>query len=416
MNPQLAIRPGWNDHLVVEDLLAPGGSGRRPGANPVIDRLVIDASIALREPRYTEAAASAGVPIIVDPQTFLVPSRVDPSNAWARLKFGVSRPVPKSAIIDYLNEGTFVEDVIEYQIEHGATAIAPPYFHSQSEDDPGFTATHYAMYLTHRVMEREGIDLPILPVLSARLDRFSTPEAQRESLSHFADDALLYGAREVAFILGPSGNANDSYARVHGLFSVVDALRSYGLNVLPLRQGLHGFALAAIGAIGYETGIDAGEGTNVSSLQSSRSRPPQPPDPDRRTGGRARRVYVDSLGLLLPQSVTDAIHQSRSARALLVCDDDVNCCPDGYTSTLADRRSHAIRSRARELRILKRVPPNRLWRLNLVAVRADEKRRNIEVANRALRTAGLAPLSVGAFESEARVAEFLATHASEAAS
>ena len=46
MNAELFIRPSWNDHQVVADLLAPGGAGIMVGRQrPIISRLVVDAQL-----------------------------------------------------------------------------------------------------------------------------------------------------------------------------------------------------------------------------------------------------------------------------------------------------------------------------------------------------------------------------------
>lgn len=53
---KLLIRPGRNDHRVVEDLLVAGGGIRR--LRPVINRLVLDAPVASSRPSSSSTRPS----------------------------------------------------------------------------------------------------------------------------------------------------------------------------------------------------------------------------------------------------------------------------------------------------------------------------------------------------------------------
>jgi hypothetical protein len=60
-------------------LLAPV---RRP-----VSRLVLDAPLAARTAHYREAAAEAGIAVLVDPLSYLLQVDTDPGDAWSKLPF-----------------------------------------------------------------------------------------------------------------------------------------------------------------------------------------------------------------------------------------------------------------------------------------------------------------------------------------
>src|SRR5256885_13682491 len=84
--PELLIRPGQNDHEVIQDLLAPGGAAiLLPQSRPLIDRLVVDAHVAAARPEFAEATQRAGIGMLVDPLTPLWQGPLRPEDKWATL-------------------------------------------------------------------------------------------------------------------------------------------------------------------------------------------------------------------------------------------------------------------------------------------------------------------------------------------
>src|SRR5687768_16734884 len=99
MASELLIRPGYNDHDAVADLLAPGGAATLlPGRSTPIDRLVVDAHLAKRRPQFAAAAASAGVPLLVDPLTHFWQGQLRDSDPWASLPHGRMEALTPQAI------------------------------------------------------------------------------------------------------------------------------------------------------------------------------------------------------------------------------------------------------------------------------------------------------------------------------
>jgi hypothetical protein len=347
-----------------------------------------------------------GVPVLVDPMTYLSQDIVDEANAWVRLPFGVSRAMTAIEMMAALRRPGYVEHVIQFQIDQRASAIIPPYFHSQNVNDPWFEATLVAIFETNRAMERMRVGLPLIPVLSARLDRFGKDKTWGDGLDRFADTAQLHGARAVATQLGPVGKPDDGYARVFDLFSSLVHLQRHGLDVLAFRQGMYGAALTTVGVAGFETGISYGDATNVSALITSRRPHPtvEEEEPEKQGGGPGARIYVPSFGRFVSGKDFEVLNANLSTRALLVCDDPIGCCSEGITSTQHDRRAHSVRSRAREIAAVTDTPPS--WQLQQVELTTRKTMANVQSANRVLAGQGIKPMHVEGLESLVNVLEY----------
>lgn len=410
MPAELLIRPGHQDHLVVADLIAPGGAGRSFGARPPISRLVLDAPLAVSRPQFAEDARAAGLPLAIDPMTFLLQGETDPEHAWTRLPFATARAVTPAQLADQGLRRRLVSLTVDFQIEHGATVIVPPYFHASGPTDPWFDASLACLIDSAAYLRHLDVRLPLSPVLTGRLDRFARPAHWAAGIDRFADTAMAAGAQTVATQLGPAGQPKDNYAKVLHLFQAVQRLRRPGLAVHAWRQGTYGPALVAAGLQGYETGISAGESTDLAARARSR-RPvplPEPNQEDKAQGGGGGAVFLAPLGRSVPRNVVDALHANLATRALIVCDDATVCCPNGMDSTLgAGRRAHAVRSRARYLADIDRMPAQPAWRLHKIAQDAQAGAHMIGVTNTVLVAAGLRPLTATSLESLAAAAQHL---------
>ncbi len=410
MPADLLIRPGRNDHLVVADLVAPGGAGRALGTRSPISRLVLDAPLAVARPQYAEDARAAGLPLAIDPMTFLMQGPTDPEHAWSRLPFAGAEPIAPAQLSDVDARRALVASTVDFQLEHGATSVVPPYFNAASPSDPWFEASLACLTDTAAYLRHLDARLPVMPVLTGRLDRFARQAHWAAGIDRFADVATGVGAQTVAMQLGPAGKPKDNYAKVLHLFQAAQRLRRPGLAVHAWRQGAFGPALVAAGLQGYETGISAGESTDLASAARSR-RPAPPPEPDQedqRHGGGGGAVYLTALGRSVPRKTVDALHANLATRALIVCDDATVCCPNGMDSTLGlGRRAHAVRSRAHYLAEIDRMPSQPAWRLYKIVQDAQAAAHLVGVLNGVLAAADLKPLSVTSYESLAAAAQHL---------
>jgi hypothetical protein len=402
---ELVIRPGRNDTGVVADLLAPGGAViYLPNGRPVIDRLVVDAHLAPGRPEFAAAAHQAGVPVVVDPLTHLWQGELRGEDEWANLPFGQAAPLRPDDFATSAALDRAVAAVVEFQLEHRATAIVPPYVYVSSPTDAWFERALELMRATGRYMSSNRISLPVIPLLCGSLQLFAAPAAWPVGLDRFALTALDLGPQAFGLCVSPI-TASDSYSKVQLLFGAFEHLRGgFGRPVLAWRQGFYGPGLVAAGAAGYETGIATGEFCNVPA--SIRSRRPR--DKGKGGGGSGPGIYVDPLGRTLPSGMGVELLGHQQFRAKIVCN-DVRCCPHGAQSTIQHRRPHAIRTRARALAALDALP-HRTWRLHQIAKGARAAVTLATQANRIL-DGGNSDRSIATrgMESLAQIAQHLRT-------
>jgi hypothetical protein len=402
---ELLIRPALNDHEVVADLLAPGGAAIMVGKpRPIASRLVVDAPVASRRTQFAEAASGAGIPFLVDPLTPLLHGDLREDDSWAKLPFGDHRPRPASDFSERAERAEFVARVIDFEVEHGATAIVPPYPYVAGPDDPWLPVALDWIRLTRDYLDSNGIALPIVPIFCGQLMKFGADKAWGGGLDRVASTASDVDAQTLAVCLSPAGNGKDSYHKVLRLFQALDHVQdAASCPVLAWRQGVFGPGLVAAGIAGYETGIGLSEQTNIRSNIAAR-RPPKPGEKPGRGGSAG--VYLEPLGRSLNPRVAKRLLGDMGMRAKVMCTDE-RCCPQGVASTLDHPREHAVRSRARELANLAALPA-RSWRLNHTATKTTAALTLAKQANRLLAEAG-EPLRIHTtgLEALSRVAEEL---------
>lgn len=368
---QLLIRAGLNDHVVIGDLLAPGGDTWLSAQATVINQLVADAHVAAARPVLAETAQDAGVPYLVDPTTFLLQSHVADEDRFTKLPFGASEALdPADIDVDRL-----VASVVEFQLDQGATAVIPPYFYASTPTDAWFGLNLECLVRTAEYLRREGTELPIFPIVCAQLQAFSRRHAWDTGVGRFVARAQDIGARSLGLCLSPTGAGRDSYDKVMRLFLTAQRMGAVGLPVIAWRQGVYGLGLVAAGLAGYETGMGTNEQTNISRQQSSRRR--------RRSGGGGSPagIYIETLGRSVPRQVGQILLGHIAMRPKVMCDAET-CCPT-VAATLDKSRHHAVRTRSR---MLARVTdqPHRAWRLNQIARDAHAAATPARQANRVL--------------------------------
>jgi hypothetical protein len=374
----LLIRASLNDHLVVNDLLAPG-AGPRLSRRPLFDQLVADAHVADARPVLSDLARGAGIPYLVDPDTTFLQTEVDPVDRWAQLPFASAAALRPGEI----NTDQLVASVVEFQLDKGATVIIPPYFYASSPTDPWFLLGLSMLDLTAEFLRRQGVRLPMQPILCAQLQSFGTTPAWAPGVDRFRRRATDLNISSVALCLSPSGAGDDGYGKVMRLFETALALKANDLRVVAWRQGVYGPALVAAGLDGYECGLGTGEQTDIVGRQSNR----KPRVNDRkRGGGGGAGIYIDTLGRSVPRRVGQVLLGDVAMRPKVICDNE-GCCPT-VAATLDHGRHHAVRTRSRNLAEL-REQPHRSWRLTHVSRQAAQAATVAAQANKVLAAQGV---------------------------
>lgn len=403
--PELLIRPSHGDHKVLADLLTPSlfDTGRP------IDRLVLNAHHAARGNALAEAAQRSGTPLIVDPLTMLLQGEVDPQDPWVRcVPFGRAEALPGDQLVNPFVLDEIVAKVVEFQVDHGATVIIPPYFYADRPESPAFAASIAAIGRTAHRMRADGVGLPLMPVLCAQLQSFARRSGRQAVLDRFAAAAVDVGPQAIGLHLSPLGDGAESYSKLLDLFVAARHLRSAGAPVIAWRQGVYGPALVAAGLDGYECGMGIGEQADARGFMNMR----KPCDRDG-TPFAAHGIYIPALRRSVPPKIARILLDDRRLKGRLICD-SVRCCPHGAESMLASKgRLHAARARARELEELVEIP-NTAWRLNHIAKQAASAYVTATKANEILATAGLTNrVKTEGYVALEQVAEFLRTRGSE---
>jgi hypothetical protein len=400
--PELLIRPAHGDHLVLEDLLAPSPlSARRP-----IDRIVLCAHDAAHDELLLEAVRKSGAPLVVDPLTMLLQDPVDPDDPWVRLlPFGRADALRAEEFSSPFVLDEIVAQTVEFQVEHGATTIIPPYFYTEGPGSPAFAASLAAIGRTARRMRADGVSLPLMPLLCARLRGFTARPGWQRALDRFAAAAIEIGPQAIALYLSPLGDGRESYAKLLHAHLAARHLRAAGVPTIAWRQGIYGSALVAAGLDGYECGMGVGERGYVRGFVGARK--PRKPSSEPQGGFAASGIYIPSLRRSVPPKVARVLFDDARLRGRVICD-SITCCPRGADSMLQSKgRAHAVRSRARELAELAEMPSEK-WRLNHIAKQAASSHVTATKANEVLAHARLAEtVKTEGYEALEQVAELL---------
>lgn len=359
--PELWIRAGLKDVQLIEGVM----SGSRT-LSP--DRLVVDAHVAQRAPGLAAAAAQAGRPFLIDPQTHLLQGEVHPLTSWAALPFSVTRRLTPTHLLDRKRVRAHVATVFEFQLGHGASHLIAPYVHIEAADD-GWADAQIALWEAARdEVDANGLRVPLIPVLALgwRLHaRTRWPSALARLMPALED----LGVDELALASSKVDQGVDPGPRLVDMLSVVRRLsREY--RVYAWQQGALGEAAVVAGAEGYETGIGWREHCDLRrDLGAHRDAPTG--------GGKPQPTYIADLRRGIDRSVLRAASTSTSLMGSLACMDP-SCCPGGVRDLLADGRAHTIRARLTSLRRTV-APAHESWRWEQLFADAS---RGLALANR----------------------------------
>ena len=264
--------------------------------------------------------------------------------------------VTPTELLSTARQDRLVEQCIEYQLNHEATTVIPPYLHLETADS-GWIDVQAGLWLrTRRFLDLNGLRLPTLAVLAIgwRLlhhtsgVRALTPALN--ALTELTPTEVGLAASKVHAGMHPDD-------RLTELILMIQLLRRQH-RVLAWQQGLLGEACVVAGADGYETGIGQRERCDLGQAMTNRRKPRAA-----ETFG-PRPVYVPALKRAVPKDTLRKLRQHRDVWFRVLCNDH-DCCAVG-TQILDDARSHAIFSRARDLTALTEVHRTN-WQWNRLA-------------------------------------------------
>lgn len=339
--PDLLIRASGLDGALIAKMLT-RVAARKPEELVVRPRLVVDAVTALRHREFAETARIAGVPMLVDPETYYLQDVQHAGDRWAALPFARQAAMTVSDVSRGVQR-EIIEAAIEHQIRCGATHLVLPYLHIKRADD-GWAEKQIGLYRTARaVLDQRGIALPTIAVIDVSwrlLDRRTWSDGLLPMLATIEaagfDEIALAGSNVDAGT-HPEGRAQALLA------SVARAART--APIIAWNQGLLGELSVAAGAVGYSTGIGWREKWDTAARMRDRraAREPGPMAP--------RPVYLGKLGRSIPKKTVHELVGQRTIAPDLPCPPG-GCCHDGAPGLLADSRWHTLYARVASLRQL----------------------------------------------------------------
>jgi hypothetical protein len=376
--PDLLIRPTGLDAALMTRFLTPLST--RTWADLVVrPRLVLDAVTAARLPKFAATARVAGVPLLVDPNTYYLQDQQHPTDPWAALPFARAG-VMTVADLTRAVEREIVEAAIDFQIRRGATHLIAPYVHIKTAND-GWVDKQIGLYRTTRaVLDERGIALPTVAVLDLSW-RLLDQVAWTQVLIPVLTAIEAAGFDEIALA---GSNVDGGVRPEDRVATLLASVRRAGrvAPVIAWNQGLLGELCVAVGAVGYSTGIGWREKWDASTYMRDRrtTREPGPRTP--------RPVYIDKLGRSIPKKSIQQLVDRRGIAPDLPCPPG-RCCPTGASGLLEDSRWHTLYARVASLRQLTDTDPAFRWshlrtraeagldlarRINTVAAREDINR------------------------------------------
>jgi hypothetical protein len=364
---EVLIRASGQDAPFLHRLFGLDGVQRRRAGVP--DRIVVDAHSASKTPSFGEIARRAGVPFLVDPQTFFLQDIQHEGHPWGKLPFGDHAISTPSEAASPTRRDALIEKSIEYQIEHGATSIIAPYVHMENANS-GWLDVQAALWTgTRRYLDQNAIALPVIAVLAVGW-RLLHPVQGPKALAHVMAALDVLAPNEVALAASRVAAGVKPGDRLMDLITTTEWIRrSY--PVIAWQQGTYGEVCSAAGALGYETGVGWRERCDLPSVMSSYRRPPSG------DGFGRRPVYITALGRSIPAATISALRSDRTLWPRLICA-DADCCPPAGAALLSDARAHAVAARVAAMSHLSAMG-RPVWKWRELETKADKA---LDLANR----------------------------------
>lgn len=357
---ELILRGRHNDHRVLEELLSPGGVSLDHRAR--LRRVVIEATVA-GQSVFSRAAADASLQLLIDPYTPLVRSRQAPVDAWARLPFAGPQPMTLSDLMASEIRRLFVREVVDFQIQHGATGIIPAYIHLGELGGVESVVQRRLWDDSAQYLRALGLDIPVVPVLSVQ--RHAVPIQRAgwtQMLGSLVASAHALSDGPLALALSAS-DAWPSSAALHR--AIVTWRRAAQLGpFLAWNCGDLGPLAVAMGATGYETGLCGAERCDVPGRLRAREN-------GGASGPRWVGAYVHLLNRSLERRSVEELARLPHLQAELTCPDP-DCCPAGAGGIAgSNRRQHSARARLEALTRLDGIGAPH-WKLRRLEQQAED--------------------------------------------
>jgi hypothetical protein len=335
----LYVRPGRNDHVVLQQLIV---EGRAPTG------LVFEARLGNRHEDLWQTAADAGIDTVLDTNTQELWSVGGRSLSgvmelpWA-LVAEAADPALRGKAGDEL-----VSRIASYVRQCGFTSVLAPTHYLAGPSDTHFQADVLLARKLRRALDDFGLaTTPIyypLTLPAATLSDSSARDTAVRRLMHLDIDALWLRFH-------PFGTNASGPVALRRYIAICGDLRRLGVPIVGERTGTVGLALLAFGAVGgIECGVTLGERFDGGRLtRETKGNDPYSHPP---------MVYLQALGQFADRKVATALFEMRGVRAALGCA-DASCCRTGPEDTLRNPRRHALVQRLKEVNGIASTPGHR---------------------------------------------------------
>lgn len=334
------IRPGYNDHVVMEQALTERrGSGTGLVFNPIHAERQL--------PLVVEANAS-GIETVLDSKSLELSSFGGYARSGVQdLQWAVGGAMHTPVLLGGENGSVLVRELAQYAADAQVSGVlAPTHFLSDAADpwweiDARLTRELRAELDAHG-MEQTLIYYPVMVKAASLMNPVM--------MTRLIDQLRGLPVDGVWLRLHPFGTTNSGPLALARYIQLCRSLHELGVPLVAEHSGTIGVALLAVGAVGgIESGVTFTDTVNLDTLLRR---------PKEGGGGGylpSPRVYLHQLGAFVDPALARDFFDKRGMKALHGCQ-DTSCCPRGWIDMVANPRRHFLRQRASEVAQLASMP------------------------------------------------------------
>lgn len=325
----LYIRPGWNDHVVLQQVLV---EGHAPTG------FVFDARFGSRHRELWEATTDAHLDAVLDPGM---------QELWSpagRTRSGLM-DLPWAGVADEGEPGLrgeggrqLVGQIAQYVTDHGFGAVISPTHYLLGPTDPNLGVdVHLARQLRDNLNARGRSDVRIYFRVSTAASTLGTPASRSALLAAIAN----LDVDAVWLRLHPFGTSSAGPLALRRYIETCLDLGAMNVPLVGERTGTVGLALLGFNVLGgIECGVTLGEQFDASRLL-------RPPRLDGKPFSNPGLVYLAALETFVSRADGRTLLARRATKAAVGCRDSM-CCRRGPDDMVRDPRRHGVIQRIRE--------------------------------------------------------------------
>lgn len=340
--PRYFLRPGANDHNVVDTLLT-----RDMFSEPIrLDGVLLESPHA-----KAFADARAKLPddtqVLVDPQAYRFQRSTcgEHPSLFELPYYPLDNTLTPEQFRDHQFTSKFVRAVLDVQDAIHATDFVAPGFYVD-EPDSAWQSVNEAL-LNETLRQAGG---PVYATLCGSYTALCKPGSATAMAERLGES----GAQGVLLLVSPFAATTASPTKLMNYLLLLRQLDDTGLAVIASKQPAFGLGCMAFGIAGFDSGVATAERFDYAGLTRSK----KTGSSSQKRPARKRRIYLDQLLTSVPYPVAEKIFSTSGLAGSFVCRQP--CCRDGLNGALLRSREHFIYARLQEVEDLRSRP--REWR------------------------------------------------------